>query len=163
MGRTIECYDIIVWSMIEQALNPDSRIRLSNATDRFGQRRAVLDWRLSDLDYHTMRTAAVALGRRLAETNVGRVQVADWLREKNPTPPGIGSDAEPPIHHMCTTRMSDDPRSGVVDKDCRVHGLENLYIGGSSVFATSSHAHPTFTIVQLALRLAEHLDVRLRR
>jgi choline dehydrogenase-like flavoprotein len=53
--------------------------------------------------------------------------------------------------------MSDDPRQGVVDRNCRVHGISNLYLGGSSVFATTGHANPTYTIVQLALRLADHL------
>ena len=58
---------------------------------------------------------------------------------------------------MGATRMADDPRQGVVDRDCRVHGLYNLYIGGSSVFATPGHANPTYTIVQLSLRLGDHL------
>jgi choline dehydrogenase-like flavoprotein len=60
-------------------------------------------------------------------------------------------------HHIGTTRMSDDPRTGVVDKDCRVHGVGNLFIAGSSVFPTSGFANPTLTIVALAIRLAEHL------
>jgi choline dehydrogenase-like flavoprotein len=63
--------------------------------------------------------------------------------------------------HMGTTRMSDDPRAGVVDRDDRVHGLDNLYIAGSSVFPTVGFANPTLTIVALAHRLAEHLDGRL--
>jgi choline dehydrogenase-like flavoprotein len=59
---------------------------------------------------------------------------------------------------MCTTRMSDDPRTGVVDRNCRVHGVANLYLGGSSVFATPGFVNPTYTVVQLALRLADHLS-----
>ena len=53
--------------------------------------------------------------------------------------------------------MSADPREGVVDADCRVHEVANLYLGGSSVFATAGHATPTYTVVQLALRLGDHL------
>ncbi len=60
-------------------------------------------------------------------------------------------------HHMGTTRMSDDPRTGVVDRDCRVHGFANLYVAGSSVFPTPGSGTPTMTIVALALRLADHL------
>jgi choline dehydrogenase-like flavoprotein len=60
-------------------------------------------------------------------------------------------------HHMGTTRMSDDPRTGVVDRDCRVHGMANLFIAGSSVFPTGGSANPTLTIVALALRMADHL------
>jgi len=61
-------------------------------------------------------------------------------------------------HHMGTTRMSSDPKRGVVDPDCRVHGVANLYVAGSSVFPTCGNANPTWTIVAMALRLAEHLE-----
>jgi len=61
-------------------------------------------------------------------------------------------------HHMGGTRMSDDPQKGVVDRDCRVHGMRNLYVGGSSVFATSGQCNPTTTIVALAARLGDHLS-----
>ena len=60
-------------------------------------------------------------------------------------------------HHMGTTRMSSDPKKGVVNEDLRVHGVENLFIGGSSVFPTGGSAHPTFTILALTLRLVEKL------
>jgi choline dehydrogenase-like flavoprotein len=162
LGRTIQCFDIGVWVGFEQALNRDSRVRLSDKVDRFGQRRAVLDWRFIDLDYHTMRTAIIQFGRQLAATNLGRARISDWLQAARPQPPGIDKDVVGSIHHMCTTRMSENPREGVVDRNCRVHGIQNLYIGGSSVFATGSYAHPTYTIVQLALRLADHLDGKLR-
>jgi choline dehydrogenase-like flavoprotein len=62
-------------------------------------------------------------------------------------------------HHMGTTRMHADPRCGVVDPDCRVHGISNLFIAGSSVFPTTGYANPTLTIVALALRLADYLKV----
>jgi choline dehydrogenase-like flavoprotein len=60
-------------------------------------------------------------------------------------------------HHMGTTRMHVDPKQGVVDPDCRVHGVGNLFIAGSSVFPTGGYANPTLTIVALAIRLADHL------
>jgi choline dehydrogenase-like flavoprotein len=60
-------------------------------------------------------------------------------------------------HHMGTTRMSDDPKRGVVDADCRVHGLSNLFVAGSSVFPTAGSGTPTLTLVALALRLADTL------
>ena len=56
----------------------------------------------------------------------------------------------------------DTPQRGVVDRNQRVFGIANLYIGGSSVFATSGHVNPTFTIVQMSLRLADHLDGTIR-
>ena len=66
-------------------------------------------------------------------------------------------------HHMGTTRMADDPREGVVDRHCKVHGIDNLHIAGSSVFPTGSWAFPTFTIIALSLRLAEQLRTRLEQ
>ena len=63
-------------------------------------------------------------------------------------------------HPMGTTRMTDQPKLGVVDSDCRVHGLANLYVAGSSVFPTGGFANPTLSLVALALRLADHLKRR---
>jgi choline dehydrogenase-like flavoprotein len=141
----------------EQALNPESRVGLTAERDRFGLRRLALDWRFSELDLHTVRTAVMTFGRQLAEHDAGRLKVADWLLDGRTAFPGPDEARVGGPHHMCTTRMSDSPRTGVVDRDCRVHGMANLYLGGSSVFATGGHANPTFTIVQLALRLADHL------
>ena len=62
---------------------------------------------------------------------------------------------------MGTTRMGTDPRTSVVDPDCRVHGVDNLFVAGSSVFPTSGYANPTATIAALAVRLADHLKARL--
>ena len=60
-------------------------------------------------------------------------------------------------HQMGTTRMSSNPRAGVVDADCRVHSVANLYVAGSSVFPTYGTANPTMTLLALTLRLADHL------
>ena len=158
-----------VWMAVEQALNPDSRVTLGEDTDSFGLRRIRFDWRITDLDYHTMRTGILAMGALFAEQDIGRIRIRDWLLAENPQlPDGTdivhGGEWSGGYHQMCTTRMADDPREGVVDADCRVHGTENLYIGGSSVFGTPSYCNPTFTIVQLALRLGDHLDeIRLAR
>ncbi len=79
-------------------------------------------------------------------------------------PKGVFDDKppKPHFHHMGTTRMHADPRHGVVDADCRIHRLENFYIASSSVFPTSGNVNPTLTIVALAIRLADHLNQRLR-
>ena len=144
--------------IVEQALNPDSRVLLAEECDAFGLQRLALDWRAEPLDFHTMRTAVMIFGERMAEQGIGRVQVHDWLLAPSPELPPMGQgDGIALHHHMCTTRMSADPRTGVVDANCRVHGMANLYLGGSSVFATAGHANPTYTVVQLALRLGDHL------
>ena len=81
----------------------------------------------------------------------------DTLNEKVRSAIAVGG------HHIGTARMSDDPREGVVDSQCRTHDVENLYIAGSAVFPTSGSANPTLTIVALAIRIADHLKTTLRR
>ena len=66
-------------------------------------------------------------------------------------------------HHIGTVRMGDSAATGVVDANCRVFGVNNLYVAGSAVFPTSSQANPTLTIVAMALRLADHLQTRAAR
>jgi choline dehydrogenase-like flavoprotein len=142
----------------EQLLDRDSRVMLAEATDDFGLRRIRLDWRLGEIDYRTMQVAIRTLGAHLAEQDIGRMRVQDWVLEADPVLPEDADDEwRGSHHHMCTTRMADDPREGVVDRNCRVHGTANLYLGGCSVFATPGFATPTYTIVQLALRLGDHL------
>ena len=58
---------------------------------------------------------------------------------------------------MGTTRMHDDPQQGVVNADCRMHGVGNLFIAGPSVFPTGGYANPVLTIIALSVRLADHL------
>ena len=72
------------------------------------------------------------------------------------------ADLEGTWHHMGTTRMHDSPRLGVVDRNCRVHGMSNLYVAGSSVFPTSGANFPTITLAALAFRLSEHLTTEVR-
>jgi len=162
LGHARDCADADIWVGSAQEGNRDSRITLSEKRDTFGLRRPELDWRLTALDYHTLRAATIEIGERMAQHNVGRTQIVPWLREPMTALPDKNPAVEGTFHHMCTTRMSDDPKTGVVDANCRVHGIENLYVGGSSVFSSSGIANPTYTIVQLALRLGDHLDARLQ-
>lgn len=147
----------------EQCPNPDSRVRLGNELDRFGNRRVALDWRLTAQDKLTLRKAAEEVGVQLANKKLGRVRLPDWLLDPEPTFPGIGEDAVAGFHHMCTTRMAASPTEGVVNADCKLFGSDNLYLAGSSVFSTAGASNPTFTIVQLSLRLADHLEQRLAK
>lgn len=140
-------------SNVEPTPNRDSRVMLGTERDALGMRKSRLDWRLSEQDKRTTRAACRILGEELARAGIARMRLEDWLLEED----NSWDLAETRYHHMGTTRMSDDPRQGVVDRDCRVHGLANLYIAGSSVFPTSGYANPTLTIVALAARLADHL------
>ena len=137
----------------EQEPNRASRVTLTDERDALGLRRCRLDWRLTDLDRRTIRRGLEIVGEEFGRAGIGRLQLAPWVEEDGFEVPGNGS-----YHHIGTTRMSTDPKQGVVDADCRVHGLQNLYVAGSSVFPTAGFANPTLTIVALALRLADHLD-----
>ncbi|GAB2534481.1 GMC oxidoreductase [Rhodanobacter koreensis] len=141
----------------EQAPNPDSRVTLGTERDALGQRKVCVDWRLTALDRHTYRAAATLFGTELARACGGRFQPEPWLGSDDSAVPQVRGTA----HHLGTTRMSDDPRQGVVDRHCRVHGIDNLHVAGSSVFPTGGWAFPTLTIVALSLRLAEHLRTRM--
>jgi choline dehydrogenase-like flavoprotein len=146
------------YAIAEQTLVRDSRVTLSEERDPLGMPRIRFDWRVGEADYRLLETAALGLGAHYAEQDIGRVRLADWLVAEPKRLPGLGEGSRVGgHHHMCSTRMSADPRAGVVDADCKVHGVSNLYVGGSSVFATGGYATPTYTIVQLALRLGDHL------
>lgn len=141
--------DLVVIS--EQIPNPDSRVYLSQEKDRFGQNRCVLDWRLTDLDSENLTRISDQIQRQFGRSELGRVRIQ--LPEggyKNINP-------HPHYHHMGTTRMDEDPKRGVVDANCRLHEVSNLYVAGSSVFPTVGNVNPTLTIIALAYRLADHL------
>ena len=89
-----------------------------------------------------------------ARKDFGRVRIDDWVRNGEDWPDGMEIAGN---HHMGGTRMGTDRATSVVDADCRVHGMENLYVAGSSVFTTGGQCTPTTTITALAVRLAEHL------
>jgi hypothetical protein len=147
-----------IFGITEQAPNPQSRVSLSDEKDRFGLHRPRLDWRLTELDKRGLSLLPKLIGTELGRLNLGRVRLSDWLQSNGfEAAKGLGGGP----HHMGTTRMSDDPKKGVVDRNCRVHGNANLYIAGGSVFPTSGYNMPTLTIVALALRLADHLKTRL--
>lgn len=142
----------------EQAPNPESRVRLGSRRDAFGQRQVRVEWRFTGLDRRSQHAAGWLFGSGLARACKGRFEPEPWLQRDDQALPDrlYGSG-----HHLGTTRMADDPRAGVVDRHCRVHGMDNLHIAGSSVFPTGGWAFPTFTIIALALRLAERLRLRL--
>jgi len=140
----------------EQLPNPNSRIRLDTATDALGMRKILIDWEITAAD---RRSAAATLGLLGSDaTRVGLGRVRSWFPDEEL---GWPSDMFGDQHHAGTTRMHVDPTQGVVDADCAVHGLANLYVAGSSVFPTIGGNNPTLTVVALALRLADHLKERL--
>jgi choline dehydrogenase-like flavoprotein len=144
----------------EQAPNPDSRITLSDQRDAMGLERTRLDWRLSALDVDSVAGLVQALDSEARRLNLGAVEAADWLTHparRWKTDPLVSIHPIGGYHHMGTTRMSSDPRHGVTDARARVHGIDNLYVAGSSLFSTSGWANPTLTIAALSLRIADDI------
>ena len=158
--------DLYLMARAEQAPNPDSRVRLSGELDALGCRRGDLDWQLSELDKRTALEFARAVGREFERLGLGILETMPWLEDGTtnwPVDPTVGNHPIGGYHHMGTTRMSDSPANGVVDKNCTVHGYANLHIAGSSVFTTGGWANPTLTILALSHRLSDHLDYLLRK
>lgn len=144
---------IVVRSRCEQAPDPDNRVSLTDERDALGLRKVKLHWRVGAIERQTLRHVTRLVGEELGRLGIARIRIADWLNTDQEWPKFMNQG----FHHMGTTRMCTDPRDGVVDPNCRVHGVDNLYVAGSSVFPTSGYAPPTLTIVALALRLAAHL------
>lgn len=157
----------------EQAPDRDNRVTLDDERDAFDLPLPRLAWRMNELDCVSLQRTVQALANALHRDGLGRMRsfvahakldrldatygfaLTDEQRDR------IHLERRPTIllwgHHMGTTRMADAPDRGVVDRHCRVHGMGNLYVAGSSVFPTGGAANPTLTIVALALRLADRL------
>lgn len=136
--------------MAEQTPDPESRVMLDDKRDQLGQQKIKLNWKLNSDDMRSIRRFLKVINRELKKDSLGEILSI-------PADDTIPDDLHGGYHHMGTTRMNNDPKQGVVDENCRVHGIENLYIAGSSVFPTSGYANPTLTIVALSLRLADHI------
>lgn len=137
----------------EQVPMPESRIVISEELDRLGMPMARMDWRLSELDWQFADRCLSWIGCAAGSEGIGRVHAARGASRE-----AAARFLHGGFHYYGTTRMNRDPRLGVVDRNCKVHGIDNLYVTGGSVFPTSGYANPTFTIIALALRLADHLQ-----
>ncbi|QQE66810.1 hypothetical protein GFS31_35130 [Leptolyngbya sp. BL0902] len=151
--RRFRTFEVI--HQIEQSPDPANRVTLSPNRDSLGCPKLEVHWRWSPDDAHRISRAQAIFAQAFRQAGLGEFQIAqeDGL-------PVLGRPSG--AHHlMGTTRMGENPRSSVVDADCRVHGLHNLFVAGSSVFPTGGYANPTLTIVALALRLGDHLKATL--
>lgn len=155
-GLPAKLLEVTLDAMCEQRPNPDSRLTLSERRDRFGMQIPRIDWRVSEDEARSMRRITELMVEQFSRSGLEPPALADWVRDGGLFPQTIRDAAHP----TGTTRMADDPACGVVDAQCQVHGIHGLFIGGSSVFPTSSHANPTHMVVALAIRLADTLKVR---
>ena len=142
----------------EQEPNRQSRVTLSDERDALGMPRLLVDWRYTRGDVTTVQRSLALLADDIRDSGIGRFEYDPASVEYEMTRYGAYGG-----HHIGTARMGSDPLTSVVDVDCKVHGVDNLYVASSAVFPTSSQANPTLTIVALALRLADHLRNKARR
>jgi choline dehydrogenase-like flavoprotein len=140
----------------EQAPLAANRVSLGPDSDCHGLRRIRIDWRLSDWEVAAARRALLLFRSEMNRSGVARLELGEEdLDARLRASPPLGG------HHMGTARMAAADSHGVVDGNCAVFGLPNLFVASSAVFPTSGHANPTLTIVALAVRLAAHLDATL--
>jgi choline dehydrogenase-like flavoprotein len=142
----------------EQQPDPESRLVLSDRVDPLGIPYVKACWKISQADKRSVIRIGQLLQQELRNAGMPVPVMDSWIVENDPSR-GTLVDMS---HTIGTTRMSDDPRTGVVDPDCEVHGIKGLYVAGSSVFPTSGHANPTLMILALAIRLADRLKMDLR-
>ena len=144
----------VLYARAEQAPIPESRIRLGNDLDQLGMRKSVLDWHTSEIDHRSFRLLIETTKSEFARLGLGDVHEAEWMRDGG-WPDSLAGGP----HHMCTTRMADDPKQGVVDRNAKIYGIDSLYIAGSSVFATGGHANSTLTLLATTMKLCDHLEL----
>lgn len=140
---------------VEQVPSAENRLVLTDELDRFGIPKVKLLWSISELEERTYRRGMELVLEALERYAPGIA--SQRYDEPDPWPEKILGT----WHHIGTTRMDDDPSRGVVDADGKVHGVDNLYVTGSSVFPASGAMAPTLTALALALRMADHIDAQL--
>jgi choline dehydrogenase-like flavoprotein len=146
---------ILFGAQCEMAPNPNSRVMLSEARDNLGMPRVKLDWRLGELERRTLSEFVRMLASEFERLGLGSFDLKQVAFLDDPAA-WVGR-AHDSAHHMGTARMHETPQLGVVDPQCQVHGIANLYIGSSAVFPTSARSNPTLTILALCVRIADRL------
>ena len=140
----------------EQIPRPDSRVTLTENTDALGMPRLRVDWRYSPADIESAARTLDLIAAEFQRTGAGTLAYDRATLEEDLMRFGAYGG-----HHIGTTRMGTDVRTSVVNADCQVHSVRNLFIAGSAVFPTSSQANPTLTLIAMSLRLGKHLSRRL--
>ncbi len=156
------------FTVIEQLPNPNSRVKLVDEKDRFGCRRLALDWQWTADDKRSVLHFQQLVAEELGRTGIGRMRLesntSDAVSFGVPfsRQDRFGNYVRAGNHHIGTTRMSNDPKRGVTDRNCRVHDTTNLFVAGSSVFPTAGLWNPTLTIVALSIRLSDRLKKNIK-
>lgn len=140
--------------MMEQEPCAESRVKLSEQRDALGMPRSEIHWRLTEATLRTAQAFARLADEQFRRAVLGQVRFANWVSNAENDWRLHFTDQN---HHIGTARMSDSPTSGVVNTNCRLHSVKNLYVASCAVFPTGGHSNPTLTMLALTKRLADHL------
>jgi len=152
-GKDLKCGNI--FTVIEDEPNENNKIVLDKEKDEFGIPMVKLFYKKSRYVLKTAKLFLEEFGNLCRKNDLGRIAIADNIYNLE------GFENISVSHHIGGTRMGLDKFDSVVNKDLKMHDINNLYISGSSSFATAGYTNPTFTIIQLAIRLAEKINERL--
>ena len=140
------CFHYEITARGEMLPSPRNRVVPTAEKNRWGQHRLAAHCVLDSRDFQNVEQTLRVFGETLIRLGRGRVRLNNDR---------IYKDAWGQGHTLGTTRMGASRDNSVVDANCRVHGYDNLFVGGSSVFPSGGYANPTLTIVALALRMAD--------
>jgi choline dehydrogenase-like flavoprotein len=145
---------------MEQSPNRNSRITIGPEKDELGVPRANLHWDLTALDKRSIRKVNQILGHQVGIADFGHLKLYDFLQDENDDT--FPDSTNGGWHHMGTTRMNIDPKKGVVDANCKVHEISNLFVAGGACNVTSGAPNPTLTVTALSLRLSDHIKNKMK-
>jgi choline dehydrogenase-like flavoprotein len=151
--RDLKCGNIFM--QLEENPTENNKIVLDKKKDKLGIPMTKLFYKKSKYSLKTAKLFLEEFGNLCRKNDLGRIAIKDSIYNLEEYEELGG------FHHLGGTRMGIDKFDSVVNKDLKVHGINNLYVSGSSNFVTSGYTNPTFTIIQLAIRLAEEINKRL--
>ena len=151
--KDLKCGNIFM--QLEENPTENNKIVLDKKKDKFGIPMTKLFYKKSKYTLKTAKLFMEEFGNLCRRNDLGRIAIKDSIYNLEEYE-DLGV-----FHHLGGTRMGIDKFDSVVNKDLKVHGINNLYVSGSSNFATGGYTNPTFTIIQLAIRLAEEINKRL--
>jgi choline dehydrogenase-like flavoprotein len=148
---------LFLYCLIEQLPDPESRITLSEQKDALGMPLSKLNWKISQKELQTAKRIGECVTQEFQRLGLPQPKLSEWLYAEENGQSDWQANFTDRAHPTGTTRMTVDPKEGVVDVNCQVHGVSGLFVAGSSVFPTTGHANPTLMIVALSIRLADWL------
>lgn len=150
-----------IWLEIHSEQEPDfeSKIKLALVKDNLGMRRVKLHWNISKLTLKTIRDTAKLIQEEFEKSGFGKVLLEPWVLNGEKETSAYIVDT---FHQCGGLRMANTPSRGVVDSDCKVFGIDNLYVSSAAVFPTSSFSNPTMTSIALAIRLSDKIISELK-